>query len=120
MEVDEATGTSRRDILKRSAIVGGLLWAAPVVAGLGTAAYADPSLNCCQFSNPAPACTHQSGLPKPECVAIGGLYAANSFCCVTPGGTQTNRCLPNAHPEWCPNGRGGTPTTARELEFPTA
>lgn len=113
----DQTGSTRRDILRRTAIAGGAIWASPVVLGFGTAAFADPSVNCCQFSNPGPACTHQPGLPKAECVAIGGLYAANSFCCITPGGPVTNRCVPNAHPDWCPYGKEGIPNSAKDLEF---
>jgi hypothetical protein len=118
MQNNEDTGSTRRDLLRRTAIAGGALWAAPIVLGFGTAAFADPNINCCQFSNPVQACTHQPALPKPECVAIGGLFAANSFCCTTAGGIVSNKCVPNAHPEWCPNGKQGVANTARELEFP--
>lgn len=43
-------GLSRRDLLKRGAVVGGLMWTAPVIQSIRTPAYAQPYpiRTCCQ------------------------------------------------------------------------
>jgi hypothetical protein len=54
---ERRTRLTRRDVLRRGALVGGgLLWAAPVIQSIRTPAYAgSPDYEaCCQCANPPP------------------------------------------------------------------
>lgn len=77
-------GLSRRDLIKRSAVVGGVVWAAPtLLSGLSSPAAAQTS-GCCSGPN-----VFRMKSENSSCVAGGG-GAAN---CLT-GGTSSN-CLCN-------------------------
>jgi hypothetical protein len=95
-ELNEASGFSRRSMIKRSAIVGGtLVWAQPVVQGFGTAAGA----------------SHDGGSPL-----TGFSYIAVVYNCgagnvrakyeLDEGGWEVN---PGSTPDCDPAGWDGTP-----------
>lgn len=89
-------GISRRDLLKKGAIVGGtLLWATPVVQSLTPAASAQqavtPICSCCACNDPVfplgARCIVDS-FSSAGCTAACGPGGVNSFCSnVTPLGT---------------------------------
>lgn len=89
--MDEQTGSaglSRRDVLKRSAVVGGLVWVAPTV--LASPAGATPPCPPAQRY----AIKHDGGrtceTPGTEpsegnCAASAGFTLFNDGCCLEPG-----------------------------------
>lgn len=89
-------GISRRDLVRRGAVVGGtLLWAAPVIQSLGPAAYAhtvgSPVFGCCECTScPTPStrrCTSNGCFTQVEC---------NNFCAQNNcTGPSTTHCGPN-------------------------
>lgn len=92
-------GLSRREVLKRAAIVGGVAWAAPVVQSLaGTPAFA--------LGTPAP-CFHSTGGPdgggcKSACAQSG---CTGGSCGNDPHGQNPQHQGPcNCY---CPSGQGG-------------
>jgi hypothetical protein len=53
---DDASGTvsiDRRDFVKRTAIVGGMVWAAPIIQSIGSPAFAGTPAGTCKISNVA-------------------------------------------------------------------
>jgi hypothetical protein len=84
LDLDSELGVSRRDLLRRGAIVGGtLLWVAPVVQSLNTKAYAQTQAGSgacatcyCAFIGP------NGRLRYDECNVDGitGIYASDATC----------------------------------------
>jgi hypothetical protein len=62
-------GISRRDLLRRGALVGGtLLWAAPVIQSLAAPAYAaTPVASCCECKRNNPVTGFQCGVDHFTC-----------------------------------------------------
>jgi hypothetical protein len=102
---------SRRDLLKRGAVVGGLMWTAPVVLSIRTPAYAQsPELHaCCQCNEPYPWPALVDGVDCQECQDFcdghGGvkMYRRGSICSATnavcddrPECPQDCTCLPQS------------------------
>lgn len=89
----EDKGLSRRDILKRAAVVGGVAWTAPVLSSLRTPAFAQYPGPCgCNAGEPR-TCQGQVVIvcpdtPQPTCFcwtrveggAVCGTFASNSTC----------------------------------------
>jgi hypothetical protein len=46
-----AAGLDRRDFVKRTAIVGGMVWAAPIISSIGSPAFAGTPVGTCSISN---------------------------------------------------------------------
>lgn len=102
MEDNAASGgLSRRDVLKRSAVVGGLVWVAPTV--LTSAAGASTTLATCPASSrfalkhgaPNQGCeTAGTNVAPGNCAASGGFTEFRDACCLEAAGlitfTQTN------------------------------
>jgi hypothetical protein len=53
LEIMEGSGTDRRTFIKRSAVVGGMVWAAPAISTLGSRAFAQTGTprNCVDISH---------------------------------------------------------------------
>jgi hypothetical protein len=84
-------GISRRELLRKGAIVGGtLLWATPVVQSLTPAAQAaaSPICSCCACNQPVfpggSRCV-VDGFSAAGCAAACGAGGVNSFCESTTG-----------------------------------
>ena len=97
----EPGGLSRRDVLKRSAVVGGLVWVAPTV--LTSSAGASTTLATCPASSrfvlkheaPNRGCETSGRNPSPgNCAASAGFTEFRDACCLEAAGlitfTQTN------------------------------
>jgi hypothetical protein len=95
-------GLSRRQLLKRGAVVGGtLMWATPLIQTIGSPAFAHdvpgtPRFGCCECTG----CPSPPGNPQ-------GLFCAENGClgqagceafCARNGctGPSTNHCGPNS------------------------
>jgi hypothetical protein len=68
-EPDEVRkGLTRRDLLKRGAIAGGLAWSAPVIMSIRTPAYAQTHFHaCCQCNEPFPWPALVDGITCDQC-----------------------------------------------------
>jgi hypothetical protein len=95
-ESDRVPRITRREILRKGAIVGGtLVWATPLVQSLTPAANASHGRYsaCCQCNTPFPQCS-QNHLTREECDAFCGgadrvaLYVVGDFNC------ERGRCVP--------------------------
>jgi hypothetical protein len=101
-------GMTRRDLLRRGAIVGGtLLWAAPIIQSIRTPAFAQTAsatcFSCCCCVNPV---TTEQGSPRCQqdhftfdacgvrCANFGGI-APSGYCAATTdanGSSSTGVC----------------------------
>ena len=86
----ESAGLSRRDLLKRSAVVGGLVWMAPTVLASPAGATVVTCVPAQRFgirhNAPGGACvalgtTATAG----NCAALAGITAFQKGCCLEPG-----------------------------------
>lgn len=73
MPQDEAhhKALTRRALLRRGAVVGGLLWTAPVIRSVASPAYAASFdlLSCCQCKQGPPLLSNNQGLTCADCQA---------------------------------------------------
>jgi hypothetical protein len=88
----ESGRLSRRDLIRRGAIVGGsLLWVAPAIQSLTPAAHAQtvgsPTFNCCECRSGASGAVKCTGVGGLECVdpnsnptAVASASACQSYC----------------------------------------
>lgn len=92
-EHSESTGLSRRDVLKGSAVVGGLIWIAPTVlaspAGAGGVTCPPGSLYAVKHVAGQAACGTPGDDPSTDCAAAGGYTAFKNGCCLVTGGLIT-------------------------------
>ncbi len=94
METDEKN-LSRRDLIKKSVIAGGVAWVAPTV--LASPAYAANGCNCAdntffglKFNNDANSCQGPGTNPsKGNCGASAGLSNFRNGCCLVAAGLIT-------------------------------
>lgn len=88
----ESAGLSRRDVLKRSAIVGGLVWVAPTVLSspAGATSMGCPPANRYAIKhNVGQACTAPGANPSTgNCAASAGFDASQNGCCLEPSLVQ--------------------------------
>jgi len=94
-------GISRRELLRKGAIVGGtLLWATPVVQSLTPAAQAgvSPRCSCCCCRErvfPGNSFCVVDGFDAAGCAVACGPAGVNSFCANI---TQTGNCIAVTNP----------------------
>jgi hypothetical protein len=115
-EIEQVTksGVSRRDMLRRGAIVGGALWVSPVIQSLTNAAYGQAPSNpqnhfCCSCGPAGSAVCHADGNTNTEglspaaceqhCLTSHGTTIWQHCSCVGPctaaacGPATGNRCV---------------------------
>ena len=77
-------GTSRRSLLRKAVVAGGLLWTAPAILGTSVASAGNGSgtgPNCCQFISGSTLFCVGGGFDKASCVNLGGSFWAGRVCC---------------------------------------
>lgn len=94
---------SRRDFLRRGAVVGGtLLWAAPVVQSMGGRALAfhNGYPSCCECTTLEAGC-HTNHITQEECASFCGgegqiaFYSNGNFRCEPdPNDNNKKKCVP--------------------------
>jgi hypothetical protein len=82
-ETHQRSGISRRDLIRRGAIVGGAVWVAPVIQSLTSRAMAGSNFYCCQ------------------CLSHSGTSMTPTHCNPTSSGSCTD-CR-----NYCSNGNFG-------------
>src|SRR5438552_158797 len=103
MDEHEDRGLSRRDVIKRAAVVGAVAWSAPMISSIRTPAFAASlppgcaSATCETFvacATPTPGVCVGDFCICAEATQGGGFCLCNSFC---------------ADLTQCPNGQGDCP-----------
>ena len=83
-EIRNRVGISRRDLLRRGAIVGGtVLWTVPVISTLTKAHVrpGSPSFSCCECRSPAPRVPGGPPMPPKKCTTtVDNPTACQQFC----------------------------------------
>jgi hypothetical protein len=130
IDVESEVGMSRRDLLRRSAIVGGaLLWAAPTIQTVGMKAagaqVGGPSPGTCAACycwslNPTGRVNHEFGFNDgPNAPGLQSVADCDAFCMHT--GAYSSGGAPNGpyqHSSWC-SGTGNCVVTTGQLgHFP--
>lgn len=91
-----AGGLTRREVIRRGAAGGALLWAAPAVTRLGGTAFAE---------TPAPGCTECAMCPQPVCGAgCGCVINVDNQDCFCHQGTPCGQLQPCTATSDCPDG----------------
>lgn len=103
--VNPNLGVSRRDLLKRGAVVGAVVWAAPVVQSLSSPAFAQAAGGSplCDFDifidpdgtgpNP-PVLSMTCPTSRPACCACLETNPNNPFACIITGACTLDDCVP--------------------------
>jgi hypothetical protein len=107
-EFEAPRRVSRRDLLKRGAVAGGLLWTAPVIQSLRTPAFAASGdfEACCQCSQSPPFPGIKVGLSCTDCAAAcaahGGVrsYTRGVGCAVVGHGCAPTDTCPELPCAW--------------------
>jgi hypothetical protein len=82
-------GLTRRDLLKRGAVAGAIVWSAPIVLSIRTPAYAATFHACCQCNDAFPWPALVNGVTCQQCqdfcTGHGGVqvYRKGSVCSAT-------------------------------------
>ena len=106
--IDQNLGISRRDLIKRGAIVGGtLMWAAPVIQSVSSPAFGAarsvPQHTCCSCKKPAPTSANICAVDHFTCASCQTFCgsASNVFefrtgtgCACIPNRKGVPRCQP--------------------------
>jgi hypothetical protein len=98
-------GVSRRELLKRGAIAGSVLWAVPVIQTIAAPAAqaASPTHACCECKEPRPPLNLQCSVDDPSCstcvnvICNGADNFSRYFIGVGCGCTQApfnKKCIP--------------------------
>jgi hypothetical protein len=101
-------GLSRREILKRGAIAGGVFWAVPTIqtiAAPAAHAQASPTGACCECKAPAPPLFLTCSVDDPSCQACSDIICAGAanfsryFVGTGCGCTDTppKKCIPSSN-----------------------
>jgi hypothetical protein len=93
VDLNSEAGMTRRDLMRRGAIVGGtLLWAAPAIQSLSTKAYAQTVGRSGECATCYCSFTRGARLVRDECNVDGvsGIYESDATCAAfcAAGGTQ--------------------------------